>query len=209
MKKLVFVAALSMLLLIGCATNEKENQIQVIDVSYSGLYRESENMDENEFYKRPFTKAGAIFTLNVKPTDDAQVTILPAGVDIDSFNVKINRVEEINAEVNDKKYNIFVEDIVNKDVLEHVPIADRRDDAPFDVCCIYPAVERAKILDIKTVDINTLPEKEIKNIKYLIDINGDINPDIIIVELVNDYNTTRYYLKENGSWKLLKEVLPL
>ena len=205
----MLIMALSLLALFGCTNNEKVNQVQVIDVSDSGLYRESLKMDENEFYIRPYTKAGVIFTLNVKPKDDAQVTILPIKVDIASFNEKIQKIEEVNAEVNNIKYNIFIENILNKDVLESMPLADRRDDAPFDVVCIYPAVERAVVIDLKNVDIDTLPEKDIKNIKCLIDIDNDSIADIAIVEVANDYIVSRYYLKENGTWKLLKEILPL
>ncbi|MDF2891268.1 MAG: hypothetical protein K0R80_1635 [Clostridia bacterium] len=90
-----------------------------------------------------------------------------------------------------------------------MPLADRRDDAPFDVACIYPAVETAAVLDLKTVDMNTLPEKDIKNMKCLIDIDNDAVPDIAIVQIEDDYIVSRYYLKENGTWKLLKEILPL
>jgi hypothetical protein len=201
--------ALSIFVLFGCAMGEKENQVQVIDVADSGLFRESGAMDENDFYTRPYNKAGVIFTLNVKPKDDALITIVPIGVDLSSFNEKIQRVEELNVEADDKKYNIFIADIVKKDILESMPLADRRDDAPFDVACIYPAVETAAVLDLKTVDMNTLPEKDIKNMKCLIDIDNDAVPDIAIVQIEDDYIVSRYYLKENGTWKLLKEILPL
>jgi hypothetical protein len=209
MKKLVLMMALSIFVLFGCATGEKENQVQVIDVADSGLFRESGAMDENSFYTRPYNKAGVIFTLNVKPKDDALITIVPIGVDLSSFNERIQRVEEIDVEADDKKYNIFIGDIVKKDILESMPLADRRDDAPFDVACIYPAVETAAVLDLKTVDMNTLPEKDIKSIKCLIDIDNDAVPDIAIVQIEDDYIVSRYYLKKNGTWKLLKEILPL
>lgn len=209
MKNLILVMVLSILMLFGCTTKEQINQVQIIDVSTSGLYRESKNMDENEFYIRPYTNAGVIFTLDVEPKEDAQITIVPIGAAIAPFNEIIQRVEEINVEADIKKYNIYIENIVNKDILEFLPLADRRDDAPFDVACIYPATLQATVIDLKTVDIATLPEQSIENIKCLIDIDNDKTPDIAIVEIANDYVVSRYYLKENGAWKLLKEILPL
>jgi hypothetical protein len=243
MKRIIFIILISVTMLTGCVLdkqynkindtanntkiteasntisatnhiNQKAENVNIIDVSDSGLYRESNSNDKDGFCIRPYLNAGAIFTFAVKPNENSQVTILSIGVKLSSFNTSINEIEEVNFDTDENNtnvaYNVYIENITDERYLESKPLLNRRDDTPFDVCCIYPAVKKASIIDLNAVDLIKLPEKNAKDIKCLVDINEDMDPDVMIVETkIDDYTTSSFYIKKNEKWTLLKEALPM
>lgn len=105
-------------------------------------------------------------------------------------------------------FNATVEGINNNSVLSAQPNEGRRDDTPFDIVALYPAVNDAKLLNKDNLNIEVLNEKK-DNLLAVIDTNSDNQADVFIYEEKSDYTITRYYVKVNDSFALLREANPL
>ncbi len=195
-------------------THKEKGTNDIIDFTYTSIYRISDIKDKDGRYEPPYIEAGVMFTMHKKPEAGALVTIVPIAVDIHEFSAPIQKIKEGAEDISDKStitwFNIEVGDIVNKEILSCSPIPGRVGECPFDVCCIYPAVEYARNLDIRNIKTEDLPNEAKKNIKCAIDVNKDNNPDLLVtVEKDSDYTVSFYYIKQNGKWKVFKQNNPM
>lgn len=194
--------------------NSAAGNHELIDITISSILRISDKKDKNGNFLPTYTEASVICSLDKKPEKESLITLLPIGVDINSFNVPISRIEENSEEINENSkitwFNVYIDGIKHDNVLKLQPSQeDRLNEIPFDVCCIYPAMENVRVMDINKTDIGNFPKQDIKNILCIIDTNSDDNPDIIIVEEKTDYTIKKYYTKVNKSWKLFKQENPM
>ncbi len=195
-------------------THKAKGANDIIDFTHTSIYRISDKKDKDGRYESPYIEAGVMFTMDKEPEAGALVTIVPIAVNIPEFSVPIQKIEEGSEEVSDNStvnwFNIEVGDIVNKEILSCSPIPGRGGESPFDVCCIYPAIEYAKNLDIGNINTGELPNEAKKNIKCAIDVNKDNSPDLLITEEKDSgYTISRYYIKQNGEWKVFKQDNPM
>lgn len=227
MKK-VYIFCLSVVLLVsGCAkynsSNSPNNDVQISTetpiqkdnvemITNSSFFRESDVKDENGFFVRPYKSGSIIFSFEEKIDQGEYVTLVPICSNSESFNMEISSVKECSESVNDNEvitwFNATVEEINNKNLLSAQPNVGRRDDTPFDIVVLYPAVNDAKLLNKDNLNIEVLNEKN-DNLLAVIDINSDNQADVLIFEERSDYTITRYYIKVNDSFVLLREVTPL
>jgi hypothetical protein len=160
-------------------------------------------------------------SLKRKPSTGTLATIVPLGVNIEAFNLKIAR-SKMGDPCDESPKSAFWEiefaPITQQMIFEIEPLPNRRAEMPFDVAVIYPAVGTAKQMPTKNLTISMLPKNvNIKTIKAVIDTTGDSLPDIIITEyccdkpstnVECDYTCGRTYLKSSGSWKLIDTSTP-
>ncbi len=235
MKKVVLLLLMSILVISGCGDKKDNGTVtqyqskveektdtykakgtnDIIDISHTSIYRISDKKDKDGRDEPPYIEAGVMFTMDKKPEAGALVTIVPIAVNIPAFSAPIQKIEEGSEEVSENStltwFNIEVGNIDNKEILSCSPLAGRAGEYPFDVSCIYPALEYARNLDIKNIKTGELLPYEAKgNIICAIDVNMDNSPDLLITEEKDsDYTISCYYIKRNGEWKVFKEKNPM
>jgi hypothetical protein len=204
----------------------KLNMPDVINFDVQNLFRNSSQKDESGRNKPPFVDAEVNFSLDQEPNIADKVTIVPLNVDIEPFQLSILKFEKVeNAGCDNTKikrdfiWNVELEKINNKEILEINPIKNNHPKFPFEVFLIYPAVKFAKNLPSEELKPEMLP-KGVTNftVKAAIDLTNDNNPDLLYVEfcckdknesLDNcDYNCIQWYKKVNGIWKLFDDAIP-
>lgn len=157
-----------------------------------------------------------------KPQQGNKVTVIPLKVDIAPMQLKIIKTIEVKDACNEKLphlWQIELETITQKEFFETKAILNRREEYPFDVCILYPAVEFARSLDIATLKKEMLPKGVfINTITAAVDLTNDREPDILIVQYCCgephkpreecDYTCGKIFAKSHSAWKLIDTSAP-
>ena len=186
------------------------------------VWRESGVKDKHGFDLPPYNKVNLnLVDFDRKPIICRKVTAVPLEVNIAPIELKI--LKATDREGCDKSsphfWDIELETITQQDFFKVSAIPDRREDAPFDVCIIYPAVEFARQIRQEQLTKEMIPDGvTIRTITAAIDLTNDLKPDILIAQYCcNDSTKPRrecdltcgkYFKKVNDKWKLVKESQP-
>ncbi len=191
----------------------------ILDVTTSVLFRVSESKDDKG-YQPPFTEASVIFSLDKKPKTGDIVTIVPIIAGLPAINVPVTKVEELSEDINENSkitwYNTYIDHIKESNYLNYKPEEGIREEAPFSLLCIYPAMKYANAVDIKEVNISDLSQTisgvslKSNDLRYAIDTNGDNKPDLAIAQVRDgDYTLSYYFIKIKDKWALFKQDNPM
>ncbi len=159
-----------------------------------------------------------------------KVTIVPLMVDIPAFELKIVKATKTKSQVDicDESEEVVYwenefEKIERQEFYEAEPVYNRRNEYPFDVCLIYPAVKFAKALSHDQLTKEMIPRGvTIETISAAIDLTNDKRPDLLIVRYCcedstkssdnpkNDchYHCKKYYQKIKSKWVLITTATP-
>lgn len=191
----------------------------ILDVTASVLFRISETKDEKG-YQPPFTEASVIFSLDKKPKTGDFVTIVPVIAGLPTINVPINKIEELSEDIDENSkitwYNTYIDHVKESKYLSYKPEAGTREETPFSLLCIYPAIKYASAVDIKEVNINDLSKTisgvslKTNDLRYAIDTNADNKPDLAMAQVRDgDYTISYYFIKIKDKWNLFKQNNPM
>lgn len=190
------------------------------------LRRNSNQTDESGWNVPPFDDAEVGLDLYQEPKVGEKVTIVPLKVNIEPFQLSIIKFEKHENDGCDNTmikrdffWNIDLEKIINKEILDIKPVKGNNQELPFEVFTIYPAVEFAKNIPSEKLSQQMVPKGiTISTIEAAIDLNNDNTPDLIYVEYCCgdktkradncDYNCIEWYKKINGVWKLVDDANP-
>ncbi len=174
---------------------------------------------------RPFDETEIGISLTREPRVGDRVTLIPLGVNLDPFQVSVIGAEKKEATCTGKKYKEYywdtnIETLTNREILDVDPIENRRDEFPFDVAAVYPAVEFAKNIENKLLKKGTLPKGiAIDTIQAAIDLDNDGQPDFLYTVFCCDdetkpennncnYVCEKYFKRIGGTWKLVRSNKP-
>jgi hypothetical protein len=186
-------------------------------IAEATVFRTSDRKDPRGRYLPPWkeVRIANIFS-KAKPTVGSKVTVIPLGVDIAPFNLKIVKAEEQRFGCDEREPNSWIfdlESIKHVRIFEAEPLPNRRAEEPFDVCVISPAVAAARQLKREQLARGTLPKGvTINTVTAAIDLTNDKRPDVIIANFCCnnfsksegcDYTCGKTFLKVRGKWKLI------
>ena len=187
------------------------------------VWRTSDKKDQNGNYLPPWkeVKVGDVF-LKEKPATGSKVTIIPLVEGIAPFDLKISTAKKEKFGCDEgEPYAWAVElELIpqHREFFEIPPLANRRDDVPFDVCVIYPAVVMARRLKKEQLRSSMLPKNiSINTVTAAIDLTDDKTPDVLIAEYCCDdasrsgdcdYTCGKTFKKVRGIWKLIDKFAP-
>ena len=198
--------------------------VKDFDIQY--LRRNSNQKDVSGWNLPPFENAEIGMGLSQEPKVGEKVTIVPLKVNIEPFQLLILNFDKQKNDGCDtggvtRKFfwNVELEKITNKEILEIKPVKGDNQELPFEVFMINPAVEHAKNLPLEEISLQMIPKGvTVKTIEAAIDLNNDKTPDLLYVEfccknrnesLDNcDYNCIEWYKKIKGKWKLVDSANP-
>jgi hypothetical protein len=193
---------------------------QLITIATVG--RSSAQKDQHGSYLPPWDEVKiANFFSKAELNTGSEVTVIPLGVDIATFNLKIVKVEKQRYGCDEGEPNAWeveLEPILDRQLFEIEPLPNRRTEVPFDVCIIFPALPMARQLRDDHVARGMLPKGvSINTVRAAIDVTNDQQPDVVIAEVCCndasksegcDYTCGKTFLKLRGKWKLVDEYAP-
>jgi hypothetical protein len=194
----------------------KVHNIVQIDV-----WRESGIKDANNFEIPPYSKVFLNHLgFNQKPKVGRKVTVVPLEVDIAPIDLKILKATEREDPCTGglpHYWEIEPEPITQKEFFEVPAIPNRREDIPFDVCVIYPAVEFARQIKREQLTKEMVPVGiTIKTVTAAIDLTNDQKPDILIAKYCCGDSTKpyeecdstcgKYFKKVKDKWELVEKI---
>jgi len=186
------------------------------------IWRTSDRKDQHGSYLPPWkeVKVANIF-FKEKPTAGSKVTIIPLGVGIAPFDLKIAKAEKKEFGCDEREpyaWAVELELITHQEFFEIAPLPNRREEVPFDVCVIYPAVAVARQLKKGQLRSGMLPKGiSINTVTAAIDLTNDHKPDVLIAEYCCndssksdecDYMCGKTFKKVRSIWKLIDEYAP-
>lgn len=200
----------------------------VKDFSVFYLYRNSDNKDIGGFSIAPFKSAEIPMRLDNEAKAGEKVTIIPLGVEIEPFQLTITKVTKMrdtgcDEPRKDFRFDIELEEITDKIVLEIEPVDHLFIERAFGVFTIYPSVDFAKNLSPPELKQEMIPKGiAIQTVEAAIDLDNDGKPDLLSLsfccadenEIANSqsdncfYSCEKYFKKINGVWKLLRSENP-
>jgi len=186
------------------------------------VWRESGVKDKHGFDLPPYNKVNLnIFDFDNKPTVGEKVTVVPLEVNVAPIELKITKATESEGcDKNSPHYwEIELEPITRREFFEVSAIPNRREDAPFDVCIIYPAVEFARQIKKEELTKEVIPDGiTIRTVTAAIDLTNDLKPDILIAQYCCQDSTKpreecdltcgKSFKKVNDKWRLVEESRP-
>lgn len=191
-------------------------------IAEATVRRISDRKDRHGSHLSPWREVGvSSFFTKVKPAVGSQVTVIPLGVSLASFDLTIVKAERQPSGCDGSETNAWeveLEPVTDKRFFEIPPLPNRRDEVPFDVCVIYPAVATTRQLQKGQLTHSVLPRGvSINTVKAAIDVTNDRRPDVIIAEFCCndpsksegcDYTCGKTFKKTQGKWKLVDEYAP-
>ncbi|HEX8846482.1 MAG TPA: hypothetical protein VF791_17675 [Pyrinomonadaceae bacterium] len=195
---------------------------EVKNVTQEMVWRESDNKGDDGDLP-PWKKINIDARLNEKPEVGEKVTVVPLDVEISPFDLKILKLTEENKSCDQKKHVpwwlVELEEITRKEFFEIKAIAGRREEYPFDVCVIHPAVEFARQLKKEQLTKKMIPAGiSINTVTAAIDLTNDQEPDVLVVLYCCrdttkeardcDYTCGKIFKKTRNGWKLIEEHQP-
>ena len=195
------------------------------DFGVFNVFRISDNHDSNGRMISPFKSAEVKMILDNEAKATQKVTLIPLRVDIKPFQLKILKViKKENSGCNEPKkdfyFDVELEKITDKIVLETQPIKNRVAELPFDVFGIYPSVDFANNLTQPDLKQEMLPKGvAIQTVEAAIDLDNDDKPDLLFVSFCCDdetkvestdcdYVCQKSFKKINRNWKLVISANP-
>ncbi|MGI8542017.1 MAG: hypothetical protein ACR2MD_00890 [Aridibacter sp.] len=196
----------------------------VKDFSVFYLYRNSDNKDVGGSSIAPFKSAEIPMYLDNEAKAGEKVTMIPLNVEIEPFQLAISKVTKkrytgCDEPKKDFEFDIELEEITDKTVLEFQPIENRTDSRAFAVLSIYPAVDFAKNILPPELKQEMIPKGiAIQTVEAAVDLDNDGKPDLLTTSFccgdenqpVNSadencfYSCEKVYRKTNQSWKLIR-----
>ncbi len=189
------------------------------------VMRRSGRQDESSISQPPWTEvtinAGSF---NVQPRNGASVTIVPLEVDVAPIQLKIVKITRQRDECTGEgkiSWGVELEKIRERSFWEQRAVTGRREDVPFGVLVIYPAVANARAIKRNELKTMMLP-RGVKpaTVNAAVDVNNDGKPDLLWVSYCcdaptragNDSNCDltcgRTYKRGSSGWKLVKTFEP-
>lgn len=195
---------------------------KVQSFTQTDVWRESTVKDKHGFDLPPYTKVNLnIFEFDQKPGVGEKVTVVPLEVNVAPIELKILKATESGGcdKSSPRNWQIELEPITRREFFEVSAIPNRREDAPFDVCIIYPAVEFARQIKKEQLTQEVLPDGiTIRTVTAAIDLNNDLKPDILIAQYCCQDSTKpreecdltcgKTFKKVNDKWMLVDESQP-
>ncbi len=193
---------------------------KIESIEQGTVFRVSENKDQHGSYLPPWTEVEISTYFKTKPALSSKVTVVPLDVDIDSFDWQIAKSERQEFGCDEAKPYAWEAklEITRKEFFDFVAPPTRRQEVPFDVVVLYPAVEFARQLKKKQLTKQMLPRgTSINAVKAAIDVTNDQKPDILLLEYCCDnatkstecdYTCGKTFKQVNGKWKLVDEYSP-
>jgi hypothetical protein len=186
------------------------------------VWRTSDRKDQHGSYLPPWKEVKVVnIFFKEKPAAGSKVTIIPLGVGIAPFDLKIVKAEKQEFGCNEREPNAWaveLESITHQNFFEIAPLPNRREEVPFDVCVIYPAVAVARQLKKRQLRSGMLPKGiSINTVTAAIDVTNDHKPDVLITDFCCndssksegcDYMCGRTFKKVRSIWKLIDEYAP-
>jgi hypothetical protein len=158
-----------------------------------------------------------IFGFKKAPRTGATVTVVPAhGLPVVTLKVIGSQKR---SELGRSFSAIDVAEVKDEAYLTAAPQPGRRPDSPDDVMVLYPAVKVAQAIAASAVSAGDLPPKVSPDlVKIAVDLNGDGQPDALVVELCCysrakpvgcDLICGEKYLRTGKAWKLIDKSQPM
>lgn len=195
---------------------------EVQSFTQTDIWRESDVKDKHGFDLPPYKKVNLnIFEFDRKPVVGDKVTVVPLEVNAAPIELKILKATESEgcAKSSPRKWRIELEPITGREFFEVSALPNRREDAPFDVCIIYPAVEFVRQIRLEQLTKEVVPEGiTIRTVTAAIDLTNDLKPDILIAQYCCQDSTKpreecdltcgKTFKKVKDKWKLVEESQP-
>ncbi len=205
------------------ATNTNSSTAAPADIkviTQGTILRDADQQDPETGGKPPW-KAIRVVDLffDKEPKVGETVTVIPLEVSIAPLQLKIMEVEKIEVEELPTTWQVTLANIDSPEIMQIKAVAERREDQPFAVCVLYPAVNGTQALKPQTLAANSLPDKvALKTVTAAIDLNNDQKPDIVMTDYCCDdeskpgtdcdYSCSKTFLKEKEQWKLVGKSNP-
>lgn len=221
--------AIFLLILLNCGASLAQTrkplpipQVQI--VGEGAVWRISDSKDEDGHYLPPWKEIQITNVLDFKqqPIVGEKVTVIPLDVNIAALGLRVVKAEkQDNAcdETMPARWEIELEPIRQRKILDIAPAPDRALDHPFDVCVIYPSVLFAHQVKRNRLTQNMLPKGvAIKTVTAAVDLTNDGIPDVLMVEYCCgnpkktpkdcDYTCGKTFKKTRSGWKLIDSYTP-
>ncbi|MBA2501728.1 MAG: hypothetical protein H0V27_02495 [Pyrinomonadaceae bacterium] len=189
------------------------------------VMRSSGRQDVSGIAQPPWTEVVInVGSFNIQPRNGASVTIVPLEVDVAPLQLKIVKVTRQRDECTGEgkiSWGVELEKIRERSFWEQRAVTGRREDVPFGVLVIYPAVANARAIKRNELKTTMLP-RGVKpaTVNAAVDVNNDGKPDLLWVSYCcdaptragNDSNCDltcgRTYKRGSNGWKLVKTFEP-
>ncbi len=191
-------------------------------VNHVSVLRTSDQKDQHGSYLPPWkeVKVGYI-VFKDKPAIGSKATIIPLVEGIAPFDLKIGSAKKAKFSCDERApfaWAVEFELVPHREFFEIAPLLNRREEVPFDVCVIYPAVGVARQLKKEQLRSSMLPKGiSINTVTAAIDLTNDDKPDVLIAEYCCnessksgecDYMCGKTFKKVRSIWKLIDEYSP-
>lgn len=195
----------------------------VQNVTQATVFRSSDNKDKDGDDLPPWKKVEIDVRLDQRPKVGEKITIVPLDVDIAPSDLRILKVTQENKSCDEKIlvpwWALGLEPITGGPFFEVTAPADRREETPFDVCVIHPAVEFARQLRREQLTKEMLPEGiHPDTVTAAIDLTNDQRPDLLVAAYCCkdtarparecDYTCGKEFKRTASGWKLMDEHGP-
>lgn len=223
------VAAITLAVCVGAVELEavpRRPDVGRLSFCVTSVDRSSPQKDTSEHSVRPFTSVSIVAyfaRLPVAPKAGSQVTVVPLAAGLVPFNLKIVRVIREEACGDEKRWNLELEPVTDRAILEAQPLADRTDEYPFEACVIFPAVASARAILGTGFERRSLPRGVYAaTIIAAIDLDCDGSPDFLETSYCCDrdqdrarnmardcdYTCGKAFKKIAGRWRLVESFRP-
>jgi hypothetical protein len=164
-----------------------------------------------------------VFAFKKKPIIGDKVTIVPLDVDIAPLELRIVKAEKKEDGCDESLpgwWEVELQKISEKTFFEIASRSNRREEFPFDVCVIYPAVRFARQIKRENLTKGMLPKGVARNTAIAaIDLTNDGIPDVLIVEYCCghprksageecDYTCGKTFKRIRNIWRLIDTSAP-
>jgi hypothetical protein len=221
------ISLLLILLASGTAFAQARKPIRMPQVQTIGegvVWRISDNKDAKGSFLPPWKeiKITNVFAFKKKPVVGEKVTVIPLDVDIAPLELRIVKAEKKENACNERLpawWEIELEPIKQREFFEIAARPNRRQDYPFDVCLIYPAVKFAHQVRRDRLTKSMLPRGvSVNTVEGAIDLTNDGIPDVLMVKNCCDdpkkavdecdYACGKTFKKIRNAWKLIDTSRP-
>jgi len=188
------------------------------------VFRKSDRSDQHGGGLPPWNDIEPLgFGAAKEPKTGQDVTVVPLEVNIPAFNLRIVSVEKKQRGCDDDNLETYwegkTEDLHFREFFDARPIAQRREEFPFDVVMIYPSVKYAHALGRKQINKAMLPKAVAsRTVEAAIDLTNDSIPDLLIVSYCCgnrtrpskycDYTCQESYRRSTTGWRKVSSAGP-
>jgi len=183
------------------------------------VWRVSDNKDLHGNAVPPWKEVQVrnVFGFKRAPNIGEKVTIIPLDAHAGVIHLSIRKTQK-RTQCDDSDgetwWELDLEPVSQKEYFEISSMPNRRDEVPFDVAIIYPAVKRARQLRRNELKQTMLPLRiALNTVKGAIDLTNDGIPDVMLVEYCCgqpkkpathcDLTCGKTFRKVRDTWKLI------